>query len=79
MHTAKPENPNPAYLIVAPGEDMLDSLIEKRMAVRQGGGDAELFRGLEVPNARLIEYAQGLLLSGLSGDAFMYVVEWEWK
>lgn len=58
---------------------MLGALVEKRLAVRQGGGEGERFRELEFPNEELIEYAQGLLLSGYSGAPFMYVIEWEWK
>lgn len=65
------------YLIVAPGQRMLASLAERRIKVRQGGGEGARFRDLEVPNPGLIEYAQGLLLTGYPGMVFMYVVEWE--
>lgn len=55
---------------------MLKSLAEKRISVRQGGGEGTRFQDLEFPNPGLIEYAQGLLLSGYEGKVFMYVVEW---
>ena len=67
------------YLLVTPGRDMLKSIIDKRVHVRAGGGDAERFRSLDTPSMELIEYAQGLLLTGYLGEAFMYVIEWEWK
>lgn len=58
---------------------MLKSIIDKRVHVRAGGGDCERFRSLDTPSMELIEYAQGLLLTGYLGEAFMYVIEWEWK
>lgn len=58
---------------------MLKSIIDKRVHVRTGGGDRERFRSLDTPSMELIEYAQGLLLTGYLGEAFMYVIEWEWK
>lgn len=67
------------YLLVTPGRDMLKSTIDKRVHVRAGGGDCERFRSLDTPSMELIEYAQGLLLTGYLGEAFMYVIEWEWK
>lgn len=67
------------YLIVAPGKNMLDTLAEKRIRVRHGGGEGARFQDLEFPNPGLIEYAQGLLLTGYKGIVFLYVVEWEWE
>lgn len=67
------------YLLVTPGRDMLKSIIDKRVHVRSGSGDCERFRSLDTPSMELIEYAQGLLLTGYLGEAFMYVIEWEWK
>lgn len=67
------------YLLVTPGENMLKSLIDKRVQVRSGGGDGDRFRSLDVPSMELIEYAQGLLLTGYMGEVLMYVIEWEWK
>ncbi|KAA8643318.1 uncharacterized protein ATNIH1004_010085 [Aspergillus tanneri] len=71
--------PQSRYVLVTPGREMLKSFIEKRITVRSGGGDGERFRSLELPDSELIEYAQGLLLTGYLGEAFMYVVEWVWK
>ncbi|KAH8431395.1 tetratricopeptide repeat protein [Aspergillus melleus] len=67
------------YVLVTPGREMLKTLIDKRIGVRSGGGDADRFRGLELPDSELMEYAQGLLLTGYLGEAFMYVIEWVWK
>lgn len=67
------------YVLVTPGREMLKTLIDKRVGVRAGGGDAERFRALDLPDNELIEYAQGLLLTGYLGEAFMYVIEWVWK
>ncbi|KAL4778567.1 hypothetical protein BJX76DRAFT_362611 [Aspergillus varians] len=85
-------NPNPSpntpptalqdkYLLIKPGKEMHKSLIEKRISVRAGPGGRErdLFSSSAFPNKEFIEYAQGLLLTGYLGEAFMYVVEWVWK
>lgn len=73
-------NAKSRYLLVTPGKEMLKSIIEKRVHVRSGGGGTgDRFRSLDVPSMELIEYAQGLLLTGYLGEAFMYVIEWEWK
>ncbi|XHF96765.1 hypothetical protein AWENTII_000383 [Aspergillus wentii] len=66
------------YLLVAPGENMHKSIVNKRVRFRSGGGDKERFQSLEMPNKALIEYAQGILLSGYLDDVFMYVIEWAW-
>ncbi|KAF7597342.1 hypothetical protein BBP40_006282 [Aspergillus hancockii] len=75
------ETPQPQsrYVLVTPGREMLKSVIEKRISVRSGDGEKERFRALELPDNELIEYAQGLLLTGYLGEAFMYVIEWVWK
>ena len=82
-HTPPPDSApsTAAYLVVTPGKEMLKSLVDKRVRVRhgEGGREKDRFRALEVPDAELIEYAQGLLLTGYMGEAFMYVVEWGWK
>lgn len=65
------------YLLVTPGRDMLAAMIDRRLRVRSSGGDSQRFRALDVPSLELIEYAQGLMLSGYLGEEFMYVVEWE--
>lgn len=64
------------YLLVAPGKELLKRTVAKRVKARRGGGEQEQFEALEVPNKELIEYSQGLLLSGYPGEAFMYVFEW---
>ncbi|KAH1762083.1 hypothetical protein EMGR_004868 [Emarellia grisea] len=76
-----PEAPDtPAkYVLVSPGKEMFKSAIQKRISVRGSNGEKEHFRSLSVPDSELIEYAQGLLLSGYLEEAFMYVIEWEWK
>jgi hypothetical protein len=58
---------------------MFKSAIQKRVSVRGSNGEKEHFRSLSLPDSELIEYAQGLLLSGYLEEAFMYVIEWEWK
>lgn len=62
------------YLLVAPGQTMLNAMVDRRVNVRESEGDR--FRGLEVPNMELIEFAQGLLSAGSLKEAFMYVIEW---
>ncbi|KAL4911688.1 hypothetical protein BDW62DRAFT_207200 [Aspergillus aurantiobrunneus] len=83
-----PSNVSPAnkatqekYILVRPGKEMHKSLVDKRVSVRAGhdGREKDLFSSLAQPNEELIEYAQGLLLTGYLGEAFMYVVEWIWK
>ncbi|KAE8354753.1 hypothetical protein BDV28DRAFT_71330 [Aspergillus coremiiformis] len=71
--------PQSRYVLVTPGREMLKSVIEKRISARGGGGERERFRTLDLPDDELIEYAQGLLLTGYLGEAFMYVIEWVWK
>lgn len=70
------EKSAPIYLIVAPGEQMMKRLIQKRVHTRSGGGEKERFEALKVPNDELIEYAQGLLMNGYMGEAFLYIVGW---
>lgn len=77
--SSKPSPAQSRYLLVTPGRDMLNAMIDRRVNVRSGGGDSERFRSLNVPSMELIEYAQGLMLTGYLGEAFMYVVEWECK
>lgn len=79
IYTPTPGSTESAYLIVGPGDKLLEELVEERLAIRQGGGEGERFRALKFPNQELIEYAQGMLLSGQSAETFMYVIEWEWK
>ncbi|KAL4872109.1 hypothetical protein BDV12DRAFT_6703 [Aspergillus spectabilis] len=88
---SKSTEKNPAekekYILVKPGKEMLKSLVEKRVTVRAGidqhplEGDKEKEGGLgsASPNEELIEYAQGLLLTGYLGEVVMYVVEWIWR
>ncbi|RAH42198.1 TPR-like protein [Aspergillus brunneoviolaceus CBS 621.78] len=64
------------YVLVSPGKEMLRSVIDKRVRVRGSSGEKERFQALDLPNHELIEYAQGLLLTGYLGEAFMYVLEW---
>ncbi|KAL4794433.1 hypothetical protein BDV19DRAFT_399414 [Aspergillus venezuelensis] len=83
------------YLLVKPGPEMLKTLLDKRLAVRSGSGSGsskdgngkDMFvssssssfgEGL-TPTGELIEYAQGLLLTGYSGQVVMYVFEWVWR
>lgn len=78
--SSKPSPPDQGqsrYLLVTPGRDMLAAMIDRRLRVRSSGGDSQRFRALDVPSLELIEYAQGLMLSGYLGEEFMYVVEWE--
>ncbi|GAM39859.1 hexokinase [Talaromyces pinophilus] len=64
------------YLVVAPGEQMMKSLVEKRVRARSGGGEKEYFEALDVPDSQLIEFAQGLMMNGYMGEAFLYIVGW---
>ncbi|RDW83848.1 tetratricopeptide repeat protein [Aspergillus mulundensis] len=92
-NTPQPPTTNPEkYLLVKPGKEMLKSLVDKRARVR-GPSSSPLPSSVGVavsgtqtqtqtqtyPSKELIEYAQGLLLTGYLGEAFMYVVEWAWK
>jgi CCR4-NOT transcriptional regulation complex NOT5 subunit len=69
------------YVLVRPGKEMHNSLVDKRVSVRAGseGAERDLFAATTQPNKELIEYAQGLLLTGYLGEGFMYVVEWVWR
>ncbi|EAW08740.1 tetratricopeptide repeat protein [Aspergillus clavatus NRRL 1] len=67
------------YLLVTPGKGMLKSTVDQRVKVRGANGEKEHFRSLALPDNELIEYAQGLLLSGYLEEAFMYVFEWDWR
>ncbi|KAL4803284.1 hypothetical protein BDV18DRAFT_145557 [Aspergillus unguis] len=69
------------YVLIRPGREMHKSLVDKRVSVRAGreNSEKEHFERLEMPDEELIEYAQGLLLTGYLGEAFMYVVEWVWR
>jgi hypothetical protein len=64
------------YLVVAPGEQMMKNLVEKRVRARSGGGEKEYFETQDIPDSRLIEYAQGLSMNGYMGEAFLYIVGW---
>ncbi|EED19268.1 tetratricopeptide repeat protein [Talaromyces stipitatus ATCC 10500] len=64
------------YLVVAPGEQMMKNLVEKRVRARGGGGEKEYFEALDIPDSRLSEYAQGLMMNGYMGEAFLYIVGW---
>ncbi|KAH8695129.1 tetratricopeptide repeat protein [Talaromyces proteolyticus] len=70
------EKSAPIYLVVAPGEQMMKNLIERRVRARSGDGEKEKFESLKIPNDELIEYAQGLLMNGYMGEAFLYIVGW---
>ncbi|KAF7165458.1 hypothetical protein CNMCM6106_001616 [Aspergillus hiratsukae] len=67
------------YLLVSPGKEMFKSAIDKRIGMRGANGEKEHFLSLALPDSELIEYAQGLLLTGYLEEAFMYVIEWGWK
>lgn len=64
------------YLVVAPGEQMMRNLVERRVRARNGNGEKEHFECLEIPDSKLIEYAQGLMMNGYMGEAFLYIVGW---
>lgn len=72
--TAQPDAP--IYLVVAPGERMMRTIVEKRVEARGGGGDKERFEMLGIPNEELLEYSQGLLLNSYMEEAFLYIIEW---
>lgn len=55
---------------------MMKSLVEKRVRARSGGGEKEYFEALDVPDSKLIEFAQGLMVNGYMGEAFLYIVGW---
>ncbi|KAL4738553.1 hypothetical protein BDV11DRAFT_205836 [Aspergillus similis] len=76
------------YLLVKPGKEMYKSLLDKRLSVRATSFPSSPFFSPSMdpiqsqsctPSKELIEYAQGLLLTGYLGEAFMYVVEWVWR
>lgn len=64
------------YLVVAPGEQMMKNLVERRVRARSGGGEKEHFEALSIPDSKLIEYAQGLMMNGYMGEAVLYIVGW---
>ncbi|KAL2811798.1 hypothetical protein BJX63DRAFT_269183 [Aspergillus granulosus] len=71
------------YIIIKPGKEMYRALAEKRAAVRAMPSSVSAEVGKEVgsasPSKELIEYAQGLLLTGYLGEVVVYVFEWVWK
>ncbi|KAL4995851.1 hypothetical protein BDV10DRAFT_202764 [Aspergillus recurvatus] len=72
------------YLLVKPGKEMHKCLLDKRLSVRSStfmsSSSLDPSRNQTyIPNKELIEYAQGLLLTGYLGEAFMYVIEWVWR
>lgn len=80
--------PEEKYLLVKPGKEMHKSLLDKRLSVRASSFPSPPSFSPSVdpiesqsytPSKELIEYAQGLLLTGYLGEAFMYVVEWVWR
>lgn len=54
----------------------MKNLVEKRVRARSGGGEKEYFEALDVPDSKLIEFAQGLMMNGYMGEAFLYIVGW---
>ncbi|KAL4976466.1 hypothetical protein BDW66DRAFT_166440 [Aspergillus desertorum] len=85
------QNPNPEekYLLVKPGKEMQKNLLNKRLSAgvssfpayssfKTSSIDSDQSQNC-IPNKELIEYAQGLLLTGYLGEAFMYVIEWIWR
>ncbi|KAL2841451.1 hypothetical protein BJY01DRAFT_249557 [Aspergillus pseudoustus] len=73
------------YLLIKPGKEMNRALVEKRAAVRAVPSSALTEEGKENggananPTRELIEYAQGLHLTGYLGEVVVYVFEWVWK
>ncbi|KAL4945135.1 hypothetical protein BDV06DRAFT_231825 [Aspergillus oleicola] len=78
------------YILIKPGPEMLKTLLDKRLAVRSESKDdkdgcgRDMFvssfgEGSLTPTRELIEYAQGLLLTGYLGEVVMYVFEWVWR
>ncbi|KAL3456060.1 hypothetical protein BJX64DRAFT_294426 [Aspergillus heterothallicus] len=82
------------YLLIKPGKEMHRALVEKRAAVRALPSNGSGTTGQEIvgkecgnatgnanayPSKELIEYAQGLLLTGYLGEVVVYVFEWVWK
>ncbi|KAJ0425297.1 hypothetical protein BJY00DRAFT_325597 [Aspergillus carlsbadensis] len=73
---ASKESQKEKYLLIKPGKEMYRALVEKRAAVNeQDTNDI----ANSIPNEELIEYAQGLLLTGYLGEVVVYVFEWVWK
>jgi hypothetical protein len=82
------QSPEEKYLLVKPGKEMYKSLLDKRLSVRASSfpsppsfspSAGPIESQSYTPSKELIEYAQGLLLTGYLGEAFMYVIEWAWR
>jgi tetratricopeptide (TPR) repeat protein len=63
------------YLLVAPGQEMLNAIVAKRQATRRG--DSAHWSGMTVPTFECVAYCQGLVIDKKEWQRFGYLVEVE--
>jgi tetratricopeptide (TPR) repeat protein len=64
-----------AYLLVAPGQEMLDAIVTKRQATRSR--DSAHWSGMTIPTFECVAYCQGLVMDTKEWQRFAYLVEVE--
>jgi hypothetical protein len=63
------------YLLVAPGQEMLNTIVAKRQATR--GKDSAHWSGMVIPTFECVTYCQGLVMDEKQWRGFGYLVEVE--
>jgi tetratricopeptide (TPR) repeat protein len=63
------------YLIIAPGQEMLNTIVTKRQATRRR--DSAHWSGMTIPTFECVEYCQGLVIDKKEWQRFGYLVEVE--
>jgi tetratricopeptide (TPR) repeat protein len=63
------------YLLIAPGQEMLDTIVAKRQATRRR--DSAHWSGMTIPTFECVAYCQGLVMDKKEWQRFAYLVEVE--
>jgi tetratricopeptide (TPR) repeat protein len=63
------------YLLVAPGQEMLNAIVAKRQATRRR--DSAHWSGMTIPTFECVTYCQGLVVDKKEWQRFAYLVEVE--
>ena len=63
------------YLLVTPGQEMLDAIVAKRQATRRR--DSAHWSGMTIPTFECVAYCQGLVMDRKEWQIFAYLVEVE--
>ena len=63
------------YLLVAPGQEMLNAIVAKRQAVRKR--DSAHWSGMNIPTFECVAYCQGLVIENKEWQRFGYLIEVE--